>query len=462
MFIEEWSSVARRARGILSALVAGAISAVAMPAVAGDPVKLEVVPSEQAVDVGAPVTLNVFLRGADNAPAAAPKRLEVNFEVGAPIGEANLPAIIFAPGQSKAQVQMEVTSPGVWSVRARNRELLEGGAIIYGKPGGGQSALPPAPIGGTDVAMAVDVGDPRGIGDTLPPASGPAATILLTATPDRRLLADNRDAATILAFVRDGAPDEDIRVQLVASLGTISPNPLIIPKGKFAGQATLTADRVGRSRIRFVAAQPTVVVESDSSLEVDFAPPITQLQLRASPPTVSLLDTPQIVVVLQNAEGQPVETDEPRKISLYLEEGNGEIQPVEVEVPKGKFDGRAEFTPWWMGGTKVVASSSNLLNQATTLTVMLPTLLIALTAAGGLVGGVIAFWTNRTRWWRVVIGLFAGFILYWAMIFGLLQSIPRGVALNPLSAFAVALIGGYIGPQLLAMMARKFGIGATR
>jgi hypothetical protein len=45
------------------------------------------------------------------------------------------------------------------------------------------------------------------------------------------------------------------------------------------------------------------------------------------------------------------------------------------------------------------------------------------------------------------------------MIFGLLQSIPRAAALNPLSAFAVAIIGGYMGPQLLGIMAQRFGVG---
>jgi hypothetical protein len=39
-----------------------------------------------------------------------------------------------------------------------------------------------------------------------------------------------------------------------------------------------------------------------------------------------------------------------------------------------------------------------------------------------------------------------------------LQSIPRAAALNPLSAFAVAIIGGYIGPQLLGVLAQRFGV----
>jgi len=382
----------------------------------------------------------------------------------------------------------------MWAVRARNNELLEGGTVIYAKPAGLRSELtgsdrqvapadvvPAAPTAPLEVALGdQQAAQTRGIDELMrtqtaggssagtdvavaaPTATaGGAATIVLATSPERRLLADSEDAATIYAFLRTGAATQDIRIQLVASLGTISPNPLVIKKGEFAAQATLVADRVGRASIRYVAEQPQVAIEGAPDLQVDFAPAITQLQLRASPPVVSLLDAPQIVVELQDAAGRVVATDEPRRISLYLEKGNGEIAPVEVEVAKNEATGRANFTPWWMGTTTVAAATPAILTKSTTLRVTLPTLLIALTAAGGLVGGVMAFWTKRTRWWRVVIGLFTGFVLYWAMIFGLLQSIPRAAALNPLSAFAVAIIGGYIGPQLLGVMAQKFGVGAT-
>jgi hypothetical protein len=462
------------------------------PAVAGDalPVKLEIVPSAHAVDVGDAVTLNVVLRGADNAVAAAPKELSVRFEVKAPSGPLALPNAVIAAGQSAAQVRLQVTAPGMWAVRASNNELLEGGTVIYAKPAGLRSELtgsdsqtaqagapPPAQRPPLDVALNDGPAtQTRGIDDLMrgqttggsaqtevavaaPTATaGGAATVALATSPDRRLLADGQDAATIYAFLRTGAASEDIRIQLVASLGTVSPNPLVIKKGEFSAQATLVADRIGQARIRYVAEQPAVAIEADPDLQVDFAPPITQLQLRASPPVVSLLDAPQIVVELQDAAGRVVATDQPRRISLYLEKGNGEIAPVEVDVAKDEATGRASFTPWWMGTTTVAAATPAILTKSTTLRVMLPTLLIALTAAGGLVGGVMAFWTKRTRWWRIVIGLFTGFVLYWAMIFGLLQSIPRAVALNPLSAFAVAIIGGYIGPQLLGIMAQRFGV----
>lgn len=491
MFIKGWKlSTGRAAARLCLALLSVLAGGWAAPADAQDPVKLEVVSSARAVGVGAAVTLEVTLRAADNSVAKAPKPMEVQFDVAAPFGQSALGSVSFAPGQSSVQIPLQVTAPGMWSVRALNKELLEGGAIILGKPPKEQGALPaeePQEVAAAEPLAPGDDADPltRGLDDVIAPGGGvPAAEeppvdvnvnvavalptappravgwIRLAATPERRFLANGKDAATITVILED-APDgavQDIQIQFLPSLGTVSPNPLIIPKGEVVAFATLTAAEVGKSKVRIASVRPRLEVGRGPELEVSFAPPISQIQVSASPPDSSLLDVPEIVVALKDADGQTVATDEPRTVALRLEEGNGEVQPVQVEIAAGKFEGRAKFMPWWMGATRVVAVTPNLIERTATLNVMLPTLLIALTAAGGLVGGIIAFWTNRSRWWRVVIGAFAGFVLYWAMIFGLLQSVPRNVALNPLSAFAVALIGGYVGPQLLGMLAKKFGI----
>src|SRR5262249_38979496 len=200
----------------------------------------------------------------------APKELGIQVEMKTPAGPAALPNVVIAAGQSTAQVQFQVTAPGMWAVRARNSELLEGGTVIYAKPPGLRSessgsaaiprqadAAPPAPTSSTVVALnEQQAGQTRGIDELMPTpatppggagtdvavasppatAGGPAATVVLATSPDRRLLADSQDAATIYAFLRNGAAERDIRIQLVASLGAISPNPLVIRKGEFSGQ----------------------------------------------------------------------------------------------------------------------------------------------------------------------------------------------------------------------------------
>jgi hypothetical protein len=43
-----------------------------------------------------------------------------------PSGPEALPNAVIRAGQSVAQVQLQVTAPGMWAVRASNKELLEG------------------------------------------------------------------------------------------------------------------------------------------------------------------------------------------------------------------------------------------------------------------------------------------------------------------------------------------------
>src|SRR5262245_7504380 len=138
-----WRSVSTRRLvrswrvAILAALAAGQLS----PVAAGDtlPVKLEIVPSANAVEVGDSVILNVVLRGADNAVAVAPRAFNVRFEMKTPSGTEALPNAVIRAGQSVAQIQLQVTAPGIWAVRASNKELLEGGTVISAKPAGSRS-----------------------------------------------------------------------------------------------------------------------------------------------------------------------------------------------------------------------------------------------------------------------------------------------------------------------------------
>ena len=134
---------ARHGLSFLATVAAMLASGQLQPAVAQErlPVKLEIVPSAHAVDVGAGVTLDVILRAADNGVAAAPKQLSVQLEVKAPSGPVALPNVVIPAGQRAAQVQLRVTAPGMWAVRARNSELLEGGTVIYAKPAGLRSEL---------------------------------------------------------------------------------------------------------------------------------------------------------------------------------------------------------------------------------------------------------------------------------------------------------------------------------
>jgi hypothetical protein len=148
---------------------------------------------------------------------------------------------------------------------------------------------------------------------------------------------------------------------------------------------------------------------------------------------------------------------------LAIDAGRGEIESKELTIAPNKFEARTVFLPTWRGEVAVSASTPNLAITTFPLTVALPLLTLVLTAVGGLAGGLIAFWTGKdSKWWRLAIGLITGFVLYWAFVFGVLTVLPRTVVLNPLSAFVLSTLGGWLGTEVFAQILKRFGLVSLR
>ncbi len=175
------------------------------------------------------------------------------------------------------------------------------------------------------------------------------------------------------------------------------------------------------------------------------------------------MDKTELLIRLLDKDNNPVATDEPRLISLAIDAGRGEIETKELTITPGKFEARTTFLPTWRGEVVISASTPNLPITTFPLKVSLPLLTLGLTAVGGLVGGVIAFWTGKdSKWWRITIGLVTGFVLYWAFVFGVLTVLPRTVVLNPLSAFVLSTLGGWLGTEVFAQIFKRFGLVALK
>ena len=155
-------------------------------------------------------------------------------------------------------------------------------------------------------------------------------------------------------------------------------------------------------------------------------------------------------------------------------EGNGNIRVAgrfkgnvnvkgELTIEPGKFEARTTFLPTWRGKVDISASTPNLPITTFPLTVTLPVLTLVLTAVGGLAGGLIAFWTGKdSKWWRIAIGFITGFVLYWAFVFGVLTVLPRAAVLNPLSAFVLSTLGGWLGTEVFTQILKRFGLASLR
>ena len=214
--------------------------------------------------------------------------------------------------------------------------------------------------------------------------------------------------------------------------------------------------------MEYLDSVPEARLEGDRKLEIKFGPPITRLELIPNPQDITLLDRSDLFVHLVDDKGRPISTAEERLISVAISRGRGEISPKEFTILPGQSGGRANFEPVWWGDFQVSASTPNLFSTTVPLKVRLPLAMMGFSALGGLSGGLLVILTRRrTRWWRLVVGLIAGFLFYWIGLLGLIHVLPRGLALNPLTAFTFSVFGGWLGIEALTHILKRLGfVGA--
>src|SRR5258708_733279 len=118
-------------------------------------------------------------------------------------------------------------------------------------------------------------------------------------------------------------------------------------------------------------------------------------------------------------------------------------------IAAGQSQTHTTFQPERSGQVSVSASTANLITASSPITVAAPFSLLFWSILGGLLGGLISYWNDAQKSkHRIVIGLATGFILYWLCLFIGLASPGRGVVLNPLSAFALSTLGGWLQTEV--------------
>jgi len=466
------------------------------------PVKLDVKPQEQSIRKGGEAKLQVTLRNAKNQPVKASKDLSVQVESKSPSGKVARTQVTFKAGEAEKEVRLPTEETGITEIRAMQREMLDGGTFVNVKPtaskkseeptqktrGRGAKSGPEAPEGtikpepdssrndpqrlfprplyvlssfrGIFSSESAEAADDSEYQDTPPSPKKPLLT--LRYSPQRRLHADSADAATIQAFLlgESGGADADISLRLFASAGRLDPQKLVIRKKDDKGSSILTSDQIGTATVECMASHPAVEFYGGRELKIAFGPPISELSLEASPRIVSLAEGADLIVKLLNHKRQSEPTDEPRQVSLAIKSGRGEVDPKDFAIATGQSSRRVRFYPTWRGEVHLAASANNLADADAFLQVVLPISLLIAAGLGGIAGGAVAMWTGtKTRPVRVLIGLISGFVLYWAFVFGVLTTLPRGVVLNPLSAFALSALGGWLGSEVFTRLVKPLGIG---
>jgi hypothetical protein len=422
------------------------LSAVSL-AVGQAPVKLDVEASWHVIQAGAQVPVRIRMLDSANRPVKAPRRFDILLQARLASGEVKpLRTVELAAGQLEKEVTITPPGNGMVYIWAKNPELLPGGEFVsvgtpppQSRPPGALPAPVPAPF-------AREI--PR---------------LALRFSPDRRFLADGKDAATVQAFLLAGPANVsgDIRLNVFDSSGTMQPAPLTIPKGQDSGRAKLTYTNPGAVTVEFLGSTPPAAIEGDKKLRIQFMPPIARAALEASPPAISLVDTADLVVTLTDDQGRPVACDASRHVTFAIQSGRGSITRKELDIPAGQFQARSTFEPSWLGQTSIMAATPNLLTVTAPVQVSAPTGLLLFSLAGGLAGGYLSYLKRkRSGRRRIAIGIVTGFIFYWACLFVGLAAVGRGIVVNPLSAFALSTLGGWMQTEVFTMLKSRVKVQA--
>ena len=324
------------------------------------------------------------------------------------------------------------------------------------------AAAPPA-----QPAAVQPAAEPPNPASSAPPAVAASASGYLLAlrySPQRTFLANGKDPVTVHAFVmaKREEPLPGFRVRLFDGTGTMAPVPLVIPPGAEDGTATLTSDHVGQVAVEYLGATPAVDLDGEKVMTVTFEPPIVGVELKPSPPRISLVDTCDLVLRLIDDQGRPIATKARRTVSLALTAGRGEFSASEVPIEPDSSSARAAFTPVWWGPVTVTASTPNLVNVSAGLEVAPPLALLTISLVGGLLGGLLFMGKRSTsKWWRIPLGALTGIIMLWACLFLGLVKLPHAVVLNPISVFVISVIGGWLGTGVFDPILKLLGLGTA-
>jgi hypothetical protein len=471
----------------LSCLMLSLLAGLAHPQkVSGKPVKLVVRTSQSAVVAGTKVEIEVTIQNTNNQAVRVQKDFQLELEIRQPSGKTEKMNATINTGEAAIKFHTQLKEPGLVEVRARHPELLEGSTFINvnasarSRPSGSK----PASSSQLETSFALSLfaltNSGSGFGQFMPrshlaslviPQIEPAHLIgrkslskpLLTlcCRGQRRFLADGKDEAKIQLFLDEMAL-ADLNIRLATNGGKLSSEVVTIPRGQLTGEARLTNDYSGTVTVNIQGSAPRVELKGDKELMLSFAPPISKLGLKTSPPKIYQGDRSDLIIYLQDDQARPVETDEPRKISLAIDSGRGEIEPKVFVIQPGYSEGRARFTPAESGKVVVSASTPSLGVERSELEVTRATVLLVWSAIGGLVGGLLAFWSRCMNWWRLPTGALTSQVFYWGFISGVLPSLPRVAVVNSWGAFALSVIGGWLGTEVFSLILRRFGLLPTQ
>ena len=458
------------------------------------PIKVAVKPVVQGLLAGNPVGVEVQLQNGNSQPTPSTTETTVDVDLMSSsdsVLETTTCRILAASAAGRCSFPPQ--KPGLYKLRARpiNKKLLTSTRYFMIRAKGqqkrkgataGQFSVP-----GTssmnqpqvmdpyrallwNVAFAPASGQPpapaAATGGDCAVSSGPARLILRATDGSQSGAFQARiENATIQAFyVADdgGSAPKDIRIWLSQDHGLLNVQNILIPKCALGGEATLSANYAVKVSISYTTV-PKIEVDAPPTLSVAFvAPPIVGIGIVPNGvQTLSLIDRSPVVAQFFDALGNPVYTQTPRTVQFIS--NSTIVYPKDTSVTVQPTDLAAEtvLIPSWMGSGSIYASAAGLPPSPAHPVQVVGMFIVALCLAGGVVGGVVAFFASGGKiYGRVIIGVAAAIVFSWAYVFGLLPKVDASVAHNSVSVVAISIMGGYLGIKAFDLVRQQLGWGA--
>lgn len=479
------STTPRNLAVVVTVALSGAVAPIEAKDLHGIPAKIEV--TETSVAQG---TVKIGLVDPANLPAPAKKDLRIEIQTKSESGRVGKSSVTIKQGQAEATAKLPITSAGIVEVAASNPELAQGGTVVN-MPGGASTqtsatATPgsrtPAPEATVAPVASATPREPNA--ETSPQIKsksyslesermsesrdatnssnrGSPPTLKLRYYPARKLRADQKDPATVCATLPSDWPaPTDFSVFLMSDLGPLTPEPIKIPAGRVRGEAKLVATQPGTVQVWYEYSDPPAT-SSAEPLKIEFTHPVWQPKLVPTSKTVGLFDSDEVAVELANSEGTSVPADEARPVDISIDTGSGQLTETEVRFAANDNRRVTTFIPTWPGNVKLIATSPYLPTADTELNVTMPYGLLILCGFGSVLGALLVYLTDKesATWKRIVVGFITGYVLYWALLFGVvfIPNFPHVLVINPLSAVILPLFGGWAGIKVMTLITNKFG-----
>lgn len=470
------------------------------------PVRVEVITGSIEAPKGVGVPVKVRLVGSRGEVVAARRALDVEVIISDRSGELSRQTVRFSAEEAERQIIVEPRDTGVLSVEAVNDELLQGAALLRVRPmgefdrqrdeftsmrrdrGDGMSdaAIEPSaetrprvtlpspsgspPVHRPDLVLGRDDAGPAGevTSDVeLEPESGASTSPVLefTAIPNRPLRADDADEAIIYGYVIGDSSHGGIDVELLGSRGNPTPMRMSIPPNAASGVARLTTNQPGPLTVEYKRSQPDIRVSGPDRFEFAVHPPVSRLDI-SGPSSLDVGDSATLAVDLVDDDGTPVPTISARPVRFQVLSGKVRLRDTDARIQENQAGTTTHLIADWWGDARIQVSSPFLKKQEFDISIGLPWVLIGITAAGGLIGGLIAWkygvGKGQRLAVRLLVGLVSGFFLYWMLAYFAVPAAPDVIAQvavrNPFGAFCSAVLGGWMGTEVFELGARRIGL----